>query len=188
MKFNEELKTMETQRLLLRLFTKEDALEVTRLCQSEKIYHNTLYLPRPYTFESACQWIAKHEENYDQDKMYELAITDKATGQLLGAISLSHHPVFQIGEIGYWIGEEYWNRGYASEAAEAMLEFAFTVKEFHKVYARHFGSNPASGKVMQKIGMIYEGTLRDQVKKDDRYEDLACYGILKAEWIARHQL
>jgi RimJ/RimL family protein N-acetyltransferase len=53
------------------------------------------------------------------------------------------------------------------------------VKKYHKVYARHFASNPASGQVIQKIGMKKEGVLMDHVKKEDRYEDLIYYGIVR---------
>lgn len=63
-------------------------------------------------------------------------------------------------------------------AERAVIEFAFTEKKYHKVYARHFASNPASGRIMQKCGMTYEGTLKDQIHKINSYEDLVYYGIV----------
>ncbi|MEK4006743.1 GNAT family N-acetyltransferase [Paenibacillus sp. FSL H3-0333] len=90
----------------------------------------------------------------------------------------SPHPSHHNGEIGYWIGEAHWGHGYGTEAARAVIEFAFTEKKYHKVYARHFASNPASGRIMQKCGMTYEGTLKDQIHKINSYEDLVYYGIV----------
>lgn len=178
--FNSESKTITTGRLVLRLFQKSDAKTVTRLCNNYNIYKNTLYLPYPYSIDCALTWMESHEENYNADKTYEFAVTDKETGELYGAISLSSNKRFEHGEIAYWIGEEYWGRGYATEASKAMLDFAFNIKGYNKVFARYFGSNPASGKVMQKLGMEKEGIFKAHVKKDERFEDLLYYGILKS--------
>ncbi len=72
---------------------------------------------------------------------------------LYGAIALTNNQRFNNGEIAYWIGEGYWGNGYATEAAQAILQFAFAEKQYHKVFARYFKSNPASGRMMQKLGM-----------------------------------
>ncbi len=178
MKYDHQYKTIIINRLLLRLFEKSDALAVTCLCNNYNISKNTLYLPYPYSEEDALSWIENHLDNYEADKLYEFAITDKKTGELFGAIALSNNQSFNHGEIAYWVGEEYWGNGYATEAAQAMLEFGFKEKQLHRVFARYFRSNPASGKVMQKLGMKEEGILKDHVKKDNQYLDLVCYGII----------
>lgn len=96
---------------------------------------------------------------------------------------MSNHQLFTHGEIAYWVGEEYWGNGYATEAAEAIVEFAFVEKGYHKVFARYFDSNGASGRVLEKVGMKKEGILREQVKKDDAYVDLVYLGMLKSEFL-----
>ena len=78
----------------------------------------------------------------------------------------------------------YWNRGYATEAARAMLTFGFEVLELNRIFAEYYARNPASGRVMQKIGMTHEGMLRQHMFKDDRFEDSVVYGILRSEWEA----
>ncbi|GAB6931119.1 GNAT family N-acetyltransferase [Paenibacillus sp. JCM 10914] len=170
--------TITTERLQLRLFQPADAETVTKLCNNYSIYKGTLTLPYPYTMDCAISWIETHVHNFNTDKSYEFAVCDRRNGTLYGAIALTNHARYENGEIAYWIGEEYWGKGYATEASKAMIDFAFQVKNFHKVYARHFASNPASGKVIQKIGMIQEGILLDHVKKDNQFEDLVYYGIL----------
>ena len=176
--FNQENRTITTSRLILRLFKKSDAEEVARLCNNYNIYINTLYLPYPYSKDDALSWMERHLENYEAGKSYEFAVTDNESGQLLGAIALSNNQRFNHGEIAYWIGEDFWGKGYATEAAEAIVQFAFREKNYHKVFARCFGSNPASGRVLEKLGMKEEGVLIDHIRKDDRYEDLVHYGMI----------
>lgn len=171
-------KTFTTERLFIRLFQESDAISVTKLCNNYNIYKHTLYLPYPYTLEDALSWISKHLDNYNADKIYEFAITDKETGELFGAIALSNNQQSNNGELAYWIGEQFWGNGYATEAAQAILQFAFEEKHFHKVFARYFILNQASGRVMQKIGMSKEGILVDHVRKENRYVDLVYYGMI----------
>ncbi|MBU5424942.1 GNAT family N-acetyltransferase [Tissierella pigra] len=178
--YDKENKTITTERLVLRIFEKSDAETVTKLCNNYNIYKNTLYIPYPYSIDCALLWIQAHVDNFDADRLYEFAITDKEKGILYGAVALSNNQRFNNGEIAYWIGEEFWGNGYATEASKAILEFAFNVKGYHKVYARYFASNPASGRVIEKLGMVREGILIDHVMKDSRYEDLIYYGIINS--------
>lgn len=109
---------------MLRLFKNEDAEEVSIMCNNYNIYKSTLSLPYPYTTECAAMWIEKHNENFDKEYSFTFAITDKQSGELYGSISLSNSKMHKNGEMGYWIGEEHWNKGYATEAALALIKFA----------------------------------------------------------------
>ncbi|WP_042479196.1 GNAT family N-acetyltransferase [Bacillus ndiopicus] len=178
MNYNREKLTITTDRLVLRLFQKTDAEQVAALCNNYNIYKSTMYLPHPYKVEDALTWIEYHHENFLEDRSYELAVTDKETNEVYGAIALSNNKHFNQGELAYWIGEPYWGKGYATEAAKAIVQFAFEEKKLHKVFARYFATNPASGKVMEKIGMDQEGVLKDHIIKDGKYEDLVYYGLI----------
>lgn len=179
MKYDRKNKTITTKRLLLRLFQSSDAMDVAKLCNNYNIYRNTLYLPHPYSIQDALSWIDNHLANFVANKSYEFAITDKITGELYGAIALTNNQIFNHGEIAYWVGEEFWGNGYATEAAKTIVQFAFDEKQYHKVFARYFKSNPSSGSVLQKIGMQEEGVLREHVMKDKQYEDLVYCGVIK---------
>ncbi|MCI1615892.1 GNAT family N-acetyltransferase [Heyndrickxia oleronia] len=181
MTYDHQNKRISTERLVLRLFQKSDAVAVTKLCNNYNIYKNTLYLPYPYTLEDALTWIGHHLDHFNADKSYEFAITDKENGRVYGAIALSNNKKFNNGELAYWIGEEFWGNGYATEAAQAILRFAFDEKKYHKVFARYFHSNLASGRVMQKLGMKKEGIFIDHVKKENQYVDLVYYGIINPQ-------
>ena len=172
------MQTLKTPRLTLRPFTIEDAPAVEKLCSAYEIALNTLMIPHPYPPGAAEAWIAKNEEDYAENRIHSFAIDD---GEVAGAMGL----VMKgdgIAEIGYWIGMPFWGRGYATEAARAVLRYGFEECQMQRIFAGHFTRNPASGKVMQKIGMTYEGTLRQHAFKWGEYLDVAFYGILKDEY------
>ncbi|HEY4600677.1 MAG TPA: GNAT family N-acetyltransferase [Cerasibacillus sp.] len=179
--YDDKNKTITTNRLILRLFQKTDAPAVAKLCNNYNIYKNTLYLPYPYSLGDALSWIERHLDHFNMNKLYEFAITDKETKKLYGAIALSNNHHFHNGEMAYWIGEVFWGNGYATEAAQAILQFAFNEKEYHKVFARSFHSNSASERVLQKIGMEKEGVLSEHVIKEGHFEDLVYYGIINSD-------
>jgi [ribosomal protein S5]-alanine N-acetyltransferase len=172
---------LETNRLILRPFLLSDAEKVSVYCNNIRLAKSTLSLPYPYPIESAINWINMHQDWFFQDIRYEFAITLKETGELVGAVGLGNNKVWKNGEIGYWIGEEHWDCGYATEAVTKVIEWAFKKQHFHRVYARHFESNPASGKVMMKSGMIYEGKQLDHILKNGIYEHVVLYGIINPE-------
>lgn len=178
MRYDQDKLMITTERLILRLFQTTDAAAVAALCNNYNLYKNTLYLPYPYSLNDALSWMEHHYDNFMADKLYEFAVTDKETGEVFGAIALSNNKHVNQGEIAYWIGEQYWGNGYATEAAQSILQFACEEKKLHKVFARYFSSNPASGKVMEKIGMKKEGILKEHVIKDSKYKDLVYYGII----------
>ena len=173
-----------TERLLLRPFTLADASRVQRLAGERVIAEFTLNIPHPYQAGMAEEWILSHPGNFLAGKSATFAITLAGERLLIGAIGLQCEERHHRAEMGYWMGTPYWNRGYCTEAASAVLHYAFETRGIHRVVASHLARNPASGRVMRKIGMRQEGYLREHVLKWDRYEDLVLYGILREDWEA----
>ena len=173
--------TLTTQRLILRPFDIRDAPEVTRLVSDRRIADTTLNIPHPYDESMAVAWIGTHEEAAERGDRIPLAITEKGGG-VLGAVALAITHAHQRAELGYWIGVPYWRRGYATEAATAMLDHAFSTLDLRRVDAHCLTRNVGSARVMEKIGMRHEGTLRAHVLKWDVPEDVALYAILRDEW------
>ena len=91
-------------------------------------------------------------------------------------------PGEDVAELGYWIGKPFWGKGYATEAARSLIDFGFTVLGLNRIAARHFARNPASGRVMQKVGMLQTGVDRQAGQKWDRYEDFVLYEIQRDVW------
>lgn len=174
---------LETERLVLRSFTLADAPEVQRLAGDRDIASTTLSIPHPYLPGMAEQWIQSHHESYQNGHTINFAIVLHPGAPLIGSIGLHNiHPANCRAELGYWIGKPYWNHGYCTEAARAVLQYAFGVLGLNRIFATHVLRNPASGRVMQKLGMSCEGRLRQHVEKWGRFEDLKVYGILKSDY------
>jgi RimJ/RimL family protein N-acetyltransferase len=171
--------TIYTERLVLRPFTLADARQVKALAGERQIYETTLFVPYPYEDGMAESWISTHQAGFYEGRGVVFAIC-LASGALMGAIALNKAGLFNSAELGYWIGVAYWNRGYCTEAAKAVLEYGFNVLRYHKISARHFVGNNSSGRVMEKIGMRHEGLLQDDVMKDGKYISVELYGIVNA--------
>ena len=93
------------------------------------------------------------------------------------------HP-YEDGMAEQWIEthKPYWNLGYATEATTAALDYGFSDLGLNRISAKHLARNPSSGRVMEKVGMLLEGTARQDTMKWGNYEDLVSYGILREDW------
>jgi len=180
--------TIDTRRLILRPFKKSDAGDVQVLAGDRLIADTTLRIPHPYTDIMAEKWISKHPTQFKAGEAVIFAIILRKTGALIGAIGLGLQTAYQRAELGFWTGRPFWNRGYCQEAGHDVLAYGFLELGLNRIQGKHFKRNPASGRVMQKLGMVYEGCARQQVKKWDQFEDVVWYGILKAEWLRHRNL
>jgi RimJ/RimL family protein N-acetyltransferase len=176
---------LETKRLILRPFRLSDAPAVQELAGERDIADTTMNIPHPYEDGMAEEWIERHEPSYEDGTIATFAIVPRDGAELVGAISLQIDRGLNKAELGYWIGKPFWNQGYATEAAIAILAFGFDKLRLNRIQARHLSRNPSSGRVMQKAGMILEGTARQAIIKWGQYEDLVSYGILCEDWINR---
>ena len=177
------LPTLETPRLILRPFRLADAPDVQRLAGERAIAETTATIPHPYPDGLAEEWISNLTDQFARGENLTLAVTRRADGALLGAISLEINAAMQRAELGYWIGKPFWNHGYGSEAARALVRHAFDVLHLRRVFAQQFGRNPASGKVLQKAGLRHEGVLRGHIVKWGTADDIHVYGALRDEWL-----
>jgi [ribosomal protein S5]-alanine N-acetyltransferase len=172
---------LTTARLVLRPLSLSDAADVQRLAGDRAIAETTATIPHPYPDGAAEAWIATHPDRFARGESVVFAITRAEDGVLLGAIGLEIKAEMQRAELGYWIGKPYWNNGYCTEAAQAVVRFAFEVLHLRRVFANHFGRNAASGRVMQKAGMRHEGTLRQHTVKWGTIDDMEVFGVLRDE-------
>lgn len=174
--------TLTTQRLTLRPFELSDAPQVKQLAGDRIIADTTLNIPHPYEEGMAEEWISTHQPKCESGELYNCAITLKDSGTLIGAVGLSINQRFKRGELGYWIAKNHWGKGYCTEACDMFLNFAFNELKLNKVTATYIPRNPASGRVMEKLGMKKEGYFKEHVTKWGKFEDIISYGILRAEY------
>lgn len=171
-----------TARLVLRPFRPDDAPDVRRLAGDVRVADTTSLIPHPYPEGAAERWIATHEPEFERGRGLVYAVTlaaarheNERPDALVGAMGLVIEPLHRRAELGYWIGVPFWGRGYATEAAERITRFALESLLLHRVEAVHFVRNPASGRVMRKIGMSHEGRLRGYMLKNGVFEDVDLY-------------
>ncbi len=175
-------RTLHTERLILRPFTLDDAPDVKRFAGDRDVASTTCAIPHPYEDGMAEEWISTHQPAFEKGSGINLAITLKDTEKteetiLIGAIGIGIDQTEKIGELGYWVGKPYWNSGYCTEAAKALVTYAFDVLGLTSIHAFYFQRNPASGRVLKKIGMQFEEDFPKGVEKWGKLEDLVKYSI-----------
>ena len=182
--------TLMTDRLMLRPLSMTDAAAVCEIVDNESVASTTRSITLPYSLAMAEAWIEPLAENWMSQTAAVYAICwrgDESASQrqqdlpVIGAIGLMVDEEDEKGELGYWLSEAYWGRGIATEAASTMVKFGFEMLCLNKIFASHMTKNPASGRVMEKIGMKKEGVFRQHVKKWGKFEDAVFYGILASD-------
>ncbi|MDO4621690.1 MAG: GNAT family protein [Eubacteriales bacterium] len=174
---------IKTEHLLLRRFAMTDVQSVYLNYGCDPLVNRYISFAPCAEMESAREFIRMHTEQYDRDpSFYGWAVT--LNGEVIGSIGL-----FDIdegaeqAELGYSIGSKWWGNGYATEASKAVIDHAFSEVGLHRIFASHHIDNTASGRVLEKAGMLYEGTMRDgQKNADGSFSDLKLYAILESDW------
>lgn len=169
---------LKTERLILRRMQLTDIGRITELANDPAISTTTMRMPYPCPAEYIGNWIKKDIENGGKDSGF-FVISLKETNEIIGVIGLEVEQENERAELGYWIGTDYWNKGYCTEAAKAMLEYGFNQLQLNRIWTFYIEGNDASGRVLKKIGMQHEGTLKKHIKKNEVFKDLEYYGILK---------
>jgi len=175
---------LESEHLVLRRPELSDAAAVQEFLQERQIAANTLHIPFPYPKGAAEAWVARTQSAYDAGEACSFAIVLKDEDLLIGAVALKLDLEHRRGELGYWIGKPYWNQGYASEASQRLVSYGFDVLGLNRIHATYFADNPASERVMQKIGMRYEGLMRQYYLKWGEYRDTGIYAITRSDYEA----
>jgi len=174
---------LETERLVLRRFAESDAPDMfDSWCNDPKV---TIYMTwQPHGDISATrEYLEGILRGYGREDYYHWALEPKATGQVVGSIGVGrHNDATRSATIGYSLGSAWWNRGYMTEALRAVIKFFFEEAGMNRVEAMHDPRNPGSGRVMQKAGMTYEGTLRRSGTNNRGVCDEAYYAILACEY------
>jgi ribosomal-protein-alanine N-acetyltransferase len=174
--------TLQTERLILRWLTENDAEAMFQNWATDEKTVEFLTWDAYEEIDKLKEFIAKCVLDYENIECYHWVI--EFDGTIVGTINL--HDIQtkkERCELGYCIGSKWWSKGIVTEAAKAVIAFAFTELNASKICAYHDTKNPASGRVMQKCGMKQEGLLREHsIHRDGTRSDLVVYGILKHEW------
>ena len=173
---------VETPRLVLRPFVREDAQAMFDNWASDPAVTKFLSWPTYRSVEDAHSILNVWLESYGKPDFYQWAIVLKELNQPIGSIGVvnSDDRVDMV-EIGYCIGRNWWGRGIMPEALSAVMVYLFDEVGMQRIEAGHDPDNPASGAVLRKCGLQYEGTLRRRIRSNRGITDVAWYSILKEE-------
>jgi ribosomal-protein-alanine N-acetyltransferase len=178
---------LETDRLIIREFTSEDVAAVHQYASNVEVA--TYMIWGPNTEEQTGAFINRTMEMQQQQTRvdYELAVVLKESHMLIGGCGIHVSKPMQ-GEIGYCFNPLYWRQGYASESAAALIRFGFEELGLHRIYATCRPDNMGSARVMENIGMKYEGHLREHMQHKGKWHDSFQYSILEHEYSGgRHE-
>ncbi|MBR9919925.1 MAG: GNAT family N-acetyltransferase [Bacteroidetes bacterium] len=159
----------------LRPLQDKDAPSISKHANNRKIWLGVRdHFPFPYTVEDAEAFIQMARE--EEEAIVKAIVVE---GEVVGAIGI--HPQEDVNricvEVGYWVSEKYWGNGIATAAVREMTKLAFELG-YTRVFATVFGNNPASGRVLEKAGFTYEGTMKASAIKDGKILDMLMYGIV----------
>ncbi|GFS25054.1 acetyltransferase [Elysia marginata] len=167
-----------TDRLQLRPFRQTDAKRVQQLAGDQRIADVTLNIPYPYQNGMAEAWISSHEAYWRTQCAIIYAITQKqAPEEIIGAISLIDLTPLTA-ELGYWVGVQYWRQGFCTEADQTIINYGFNTLSLKRIYCHHLVRNPASERVMQKVGMRRISHKTSTICKNGQEEPVLHYEIL----------
>ncbi len=170
------------ERVILRSWREEDAGALARIIGNKKIQDRLRDgIPYPYTEEDGLVFI-REMLAADREMVYAYAIV--ADGRLAGSIALFRQGNIhrRTGEVGYYLGEEFWGRGIGSRALALLCDKLFQETDLLRIYAEPFAENSASCRILEKNGFRCEGTMRQNALKNGRILDMKLYALLRAEW------
>jgi len=184
MKLDELLVTnpvFETERLILRKLTRADAEEYHIVASDPEVAAQTTWT-RHATIEETEAFLERVEERRALRQAYHWGIILKSNGALIGRSGIIHiDEVHEKAEIGYALSSRYWNEGIVTEATRPIISYLLQTIEMNRLEARCNDSNPGSYRVMEKVGMRFEGLMRKQLKIKDAFLDQRLYAILRSD-------
>lgn len=174
--------TLETDRLILRRFKLGDAEAMFNTWTNDEEVVKYMRWDTHKSAQESEDVLSDWVINYEKADYYHWGITIKATNELIGSIGMfCVNAVDMCYEAGYCIGRAYWNKGYTTEALSAIIKFGLLNVGINRIEAYHSIFNPASGQVMQKCGMKYEGRLRQKYKSNRGFEDADLYAVVRGD-------
>ena len=184
-------KNLETERLILRKLTIEDApYAYEHWCSNPSVCKYTMW-DKHNSAEDTKKLYEIWEKEYEDPTIYRWLVEIKESHTPIGTIDVCSKKYLRFGtcEIGYCYDEDAWGKGYGTESLKAVIKYLFEEAEAETIYAEYMLLNPGSGKVMEKSGMIFEGTQKSRVlDKDGNRSDLGVYSLTKEEYFKNEQI
>lgn len=170
---------LTTGPLVLRAFVARDAAAVEAAVSDVGVAEQTLSIPHPYPRGAAVDFIAATQREWSAGTVATWAVVQRDVDVVVGAVMLRFAWPHRRAEVGYWVARTAWGRGLATEAVRVVLDYGFDVLGLHRVEARRWVGNEASGRVLAKVGLRDEGILRGALVRDGIARDVIISGRLR---------
>ncbi|MBR5751943.1 MAG: GNAT family N-acetyltransferase [Clostridia bacterium] len=176
---------IETESLLLRRMEMRDAQDMYEYSRDPLVAKHVLWDAHTSVSDTK-SYLRYMLRKYRAGEPSSWCIVEKSTGKVVGTIGYMWYQKDNSAcEVGYSLARRCWNRGYMTQALNAVLDYTFRELGINRVEAQHETDNGASGAVMRKCGMTKEGTLRSRLYNKGRYVDVDLYSILRKEYMSR---
>lgn len=173
---------IETPRLRLRKLDRQDSADMYEYACREETTRYLLWNPHP-SIGYTKSYLIMVQRMYRNGGYYDWAVVEKESGKMIGTCGFSRlDERHGVGEVGYVLNAAFHHRGYATEAASAVIEFGFRKLGLNRIEARYMAENEASRQVMERCGMTYEGTLRQLMLVRGHYRDIGLCALLKEDY------
>jgi ribosomal-protein-alanine N-acetyltransferase len=183
--FFRDLPTLRTSRLILRKVSLSDARDMFAYASNPQMTRFTTWEAHQSVDDSRA-FLTQAVNKYENGQPMDWGIVDAATSQLIGTCGLTNYSEqHKRGDLGYGIAVPYWNKGYMTEAARAAVDAAFRMLPMNRLQSCCNVHNIGSSRVMEKIGMTYEGTFRQFFRRQGETHDVKWYSLLRHEWDAQ---
>lgn len=177
-----EVPRLETERLILRKITLDDAKDIFEYAHQIEVSEFLLWSPHQ-SIQDSINFIKFAEDKFVNDGWIIFGIELKEKSKLIGTIDIrGWKEVNNCADTGYVISKPYWNKGITTEALRTVIKFCFEELHLNRLEAHCEEENIGSWHVMQKCGMKYEGTLREKVYVKEKYRSMKMYSILRSEY------
>lgn len=181
-----DLPTLETDRLILRKMTPDDAEAVFAYASDSEVSRYVLWETHR-SIEDSRAFLDLTTSKYESGGEPDWGIVYKGDHHFVGTCGIvSWEPYHARAELGYALSRDYWGRGLMAEAVRAIISFGFKKMNLNRIEARCIAENVASARVMEKAGMLYEGTLRQRELVKGEHRDMKVYSILRDEYGGRY--
>ena len=179
---------LQSERLTLRPLTLDDAEQIEILAGDPDVAKTTSNIPHPYPKGAGKDFVLGTKKLIQSNKLVLFGMVQKKSQDFIGVINLNLSLEHNRAEFGYFVGKEFWGKGYGTEAAQVLFSYGFEQMQLNRIYAATFAENVGSRRIMEKIGLVYEGLFQEHMVRDGQTHDVVYYGLTKTQYEQKSSL
>lgn len=173
------MKIIKTKKFILRPIELKDVKDLAKNLNNWNVVENLSSLPFPYELKHAKQFCSRKVKEMSKENPENFLVVIEIDGEVVGAIGAHHIVHGHKAELGYWLAEQHWGKGIMPEAVKKVMPQLFSQFKLRRLFAYAYANNKASMRVMEKVGMKFEGISLKHAMKNGKYVDCCIYAKVK---------